>query len=72
MSPDQLKAAIAVVVGDIEDELAGISPLVGLAAHRPLDFIETAAAAQIIHSFTAWPASGINQRGDGKVQEAIV
>lgn len=50
MSPDQLRAAIDFVIGDIEDELAGISPLVGLAAHRPLDFIETAAAAQIIQS----------------------
>ena len=50
MLPDQLRAAISVIIGDIEDELAGIQPLIGLANLRPLDFIETAAAAQIIQS----------------------
>jgi len=50
MSPEQLLAAIDVTIGDIDDEIAGIAPLVALARHRPLDFIETAAASQIIQS----------------------
>lgn len=50
MSPEQLHAAINVTIGDIDDEMAGIAPLIELARHRQLDFIETAAAAQIIQS----------------------
>lgn len=50
MSPEQLAAAAAVAIGDIDDEMAGISPLIDLAAHRRLDFIETAAAAQVMQS----------------------
>lgn len=50
MSPEQLTAAAAVAIGDIDDEMAGITPLIDLAAHRRLDFIETAAAAQVMQS----------------------
>jgi len=69
MSPEQLEAALRVTIGDIEDELAAIQPLLNLGAARDLDFIETAAAAQIIQSvYTGIEASAlfIAKRVDGK------